>query len=274
MAMNQPAESLPRVSTPMRDSACSVKGMTMAISRPTKSENMPQRTRPAPLATRLQARAATRRGLRGDHEAADRGEHERNVQHPELRCGQHLSAIELLLIAPDAGRNHLPGSGRDLKVRAGIVQHLSCNDDDQALSDSCVEESRGVSGGGKNTGNERDEQSRTGAEAGGDQAGSGAAHIGEPLERRGDRAAIDERSAHAGQSVEDIKLGQSLGIAHAGPADADKNASSGQKKARAKTVNQPALYGRDPGFQENERRKGEPEVLETPVVCILQRAHK
>ena len=89
----------------------------MASSRPTRSENQPQKILPPPLATRLQESAATMAAagmarLLPTGEAwaviirsANGGEHERGIQHPEMGCRHHLPTVKFFRITPDPRRD-------------------------------------------------------------------------------------------------------------------------------------------------------------------------
>ena len=102
---------------------------------------------------------------------------------------------------------------------------------------------------------QRDEQRRAAAEPGGHDAGGQAAPVLEPLERRADRAAVDEGGAGAGEAVEDIQHRQRRGVAHAGPADAAQQPGGADEAARAQTVDQPAVERLDHVWQRMKRVK-------------------
>src|SRR5437868_14354586 len=136
-----------------------------------------------------------------------------------MGCSHHLRAVEFFSIATDSRRYRLFGRWRNAEIRPWIVQDLCGNNDQQALPDSSIEERSLVVGIGKHTGDDGNKQRRASAESRGDETGNGASLVREPLQCCGNGAAIDERSADSGGSIENVKLGQRLGETHAGPTD-------------------------------------------------------
>jgi hypothetical protein len=122
--------------------------------------------------------------------------------------------------------------------------------------------------------NERDEERRPATEPRSHDAGSEPAAFLEPLERRSDRAAVDECRAHAGRAIRRVEHRQRRGVAHASPSHAAQQAGRGDEPARAETIDQPAIERLHPRLEKNEHRECCLDIRQRPAGLLLHGTDK
>ena len=181
---------------------------------------------------------------------------------PSISVGRELLASDLERLARARRRDRL---------RRRVSQELRDHEDDDPLKEAGDEKRVSVALSADQPRDDRDEERGAAAESRRHDAGRQAASILEPLQRRSDRRAVDERRAHSGGAVEDVQHRERRGVAEAGPAQAAQQSCGADEAARAETIDQPPVERLDPRLKEDEQRERELNVGELPARAGLHR---
>ena len=127
--------------------------------------------------------------------------------------------------------------------------------DDDALSETEIEEGGLEAGVLDHRLDRRDRQRRACAESGGGDAGGEAALVGKPFQRVADAGAVHAAGADAGDDHAEIVAVERGRLGVDRPSDGAEDAADQNDDARAVFIDEPAFDRHQPGLEQHEQRK-------------------
>ena len=152
-----------------------------------------------------------------------------------------------------------------------MPEELRQHEDHETLEHPGRDERRLISARGDQPRDDWNEQRGAATIPGGDDSCREPTPTLEPLERRPDRAAVDEGRADARDAVHDVEHRQRRRIAEPGPAEAAEQTCGADEAARAEPIDEPTVQRLDPRLTQDEQRERELDVGAHPARLRLHR---